>query len=79
MEVVNMHEAKTTLSKLVEKALAGESVYISKRGNMVVQLTPVKKKDKKRKGGQWKGQVEIKEDFDSLPPEILNPFTGKDS
>lgn len=79
MEVINMHEAKTNLSKLVEKALAGESVYISRRGNLVVQLTPVKNMGKKRTGGQWKGQVKIEEDFDTLPQEISDAFAGKHS
>jgi prevent-host-death family protein len=77
MEVINMHEAKTNLSKLVEKALAGESVYISRRGNLVIQLTPVKNMGKKRTGGQWKGQVKIEEDFDTLPQEISDAFAGK--
>ncbi|MFY0651192.1 MAG: type II toxin-antitoxin system prevent-host-death family antitoxin [Cyclobacteriaceae bacterium] len=78
MEVINMHEAKTNLSKLVEKALAGEPVYISKRGNLVVQLTPVKPSGKKRAGGQWNGKVVIDDEFDTLPSEISDVFAGKE-
>jgi len=72
-----MHEAKSNLSKMVEKALAGEAVYISNRGDIKVQLTPVKTLRKKRKGGQWKGQVIMADDFDILPKEISDAFEGK--
>ena len=77
MEVYKMHEAKTNLSKMVEKALAGESIFISNRNEIKVQLTPVKMKLKKRKGGQLMGKIFITEDFDVLPKEISDAFEGK--
>ena len=47
----NIHEAKTTLSKLIERALAGEEVIIAKAGKPLVHLTPVKAKPSGRKRG----------------------------
>jgi prevent-host-death family protein len=68
---VNMHEAKTDLSKLVERALAGEDVVIARAGVPVVRLVPVARQGH-RVLGQWRGKVRISEDFDApLPDEIL--------
>ena len=60
----NMHEAKSKLSQLVERAEAGEEVVIAKSGKPVVKLVPFKT-EKKRIFGQFKGQVHTTEDFDS--------------
>lgn len=68
---VGMHEAKTHLSQLVERALAGEEIVLTRRGEPAVRLVP----ERPAAGfaalkGVWKGQVEIAEDFDELPPDI---------
>jgi prevent-host-death family protein len=68
---VGMHEAKTHLSQLVERALAGEEIVLTRRGEPAVRLVP----ERPASGfaalkGVWKGQVEIAEDFDELPPDI---------
>lgn len=76
MEVINMHDAKSNLSKLVERVIAGDTVYISRRGKVVAQLTSVTKPTKKRTGGVWKGKVKISEDFDALPDEVIEGFMG---
>ena len=60
----NMHEAKSKLSQLVERAEAGEEVVIAKSGKPAVKLVPFKT-EKKRTFGQFKGQVHATEDFDS--------------
>jgi prevent-host-death family protein len=79
MKVVNIHEAKTTLSQLLESVLAGEDVVISKAGTPLARLIPYHTQKKPRSPGIWKGKVTMAEDFDDpLPPEILNSFLGVD-
>jgi prevent-host-death family protein len=68
---INMHEAKTDLSKLVERALAGEDVVIARAGVPVVRLVPVARTGR-RVLGQWRGKVQMADDFDApLPDEVL--------
>jgi prevent-host-death family protein len=79
MKVVNIHEAKTTLSQLLESVLAGEDVVISKAGTPLARLIPYHTHKKPRSPGIWKGKVTMADDFDdTLPPEILNGFLGID-
>jgi prevent-host-death family protein len=78
-EIVNMHEAKTTLSRLVERARAGEEIIIGKAGEPLVKLVPVKRRTKPRVPGKWRGNVWIADDFDELPSDILDAFEGKAS
>ena len=80
MEMVNMHKAKTNLSKLVEKALQGEEVVIAKSGKPLVQIVPLKQEEKKnRKGGLWKGKVWMSPDFDKWPDDIQKAFDGENN
>jgi prevent-host-death family protein len=74
MSVTNIHEAKTQLSRLVERALEGEDVVIARAGQPVVRLVPIRSDDAPRVGGQWRGRVKMAEDFDSLPDEIAEAF-----
>jgi len=74
MNIVNIREAKSQLSKLVARALNGEEVIIARAGIPVVRLVPVRQSDSPRKGGQWKGKVRIAEDFDELPKDIASAF-----
>ena len=74
MKITNIHEAKSQLSKLVERALAGEEVVIAKAGTPVVRLVPVRDSDAPRTGGQWKGKVRIADDFDELPEDVARAF-----
>jgi prevent-host-death family protein len=76
MKTVNIHAAKTQLSKLVEEAAAGEEIIIAKAGKPVARLMPLeKKKDIGKTLGMWKGKVWISDDFDDpLPPEVLRSF-----
>ena len=72
---VGMHEAKTTLSKLVDAAQSGEEVVITRRGQPVVKLEPVGVGVlRKSLYGSLKGQIEIADDFDELPDEIAKAF-----
>ena len=74
MEIANIHEAKTQLSKLVKRALEGEEVIIARGGKPMVRLVPIRDSDMPRKGGQWKGRVRIAKDFDELPEDIARAF-----
>ncbi len=77
MKVVNIHEAKTTLSQLLEAVLAGEDVVISKAGTPLARLIPYSTQKKPRSPGFWKDQVTMADDFEEpLPPEILEGFLG---
>lgn len=72
--VVNMHQAKTELSRLVERALAGEEVVLARAGKPVVRLVPIRPE---RKPGRFKGQFIVGPNFDApLPDEILREFYG---
>jgi prevent-host-death family protein len=75
-----MHEAKTTLSRLVDAAQAGEDVVITRRGQPVARLEPVKPSPKRRVSvyGALRGQIEMSDDFDELSDEILKSFAGDD-
>jgi prevent-host-death family protein len=64
--VVNMHEAKTDLSRLVAQALAGEEVIIARAGMPVVRLTPLRRE---RVPGSAKGAVQFDSTFDDPLPE----------
>ena len=62
-EIFNMHQAKTSLSRLVERALAGEEIIIARKGEPLVKLVPVPKEPKPRVPGRYKGQIWIGPDF----------------
>jgi prevent-host-death family protein len=73
---VNIHEAKTNLSKLIASALEGEEVLIAKAGTPLVKLVPLVPDPQKRLGA-LKGEMVIAEDFDApLPEEMVNAFYG---
>ncbi|OGB97760.1 antitoxin [candidate division TM6 bacterium RIFCSPHIGHO2_12_FULL_36_22] len=74
MKKTNLHEAKTSLSKLVDLASKGEEVIICKAGNPVAKLVAYKPDKINRKPGSWKGKVRIKKDFDTLPEEFMRNF-----
>lgn len=77
MSIVNIHEAKTHFSKLVDCALNGDEVIIAKAGKPAVKLVPIPNK-KQRLLGVLKGKVKIGDDFDDLlPDEFLDSFEGK--
>lgn len=74
MVQVNMHEAKTRLSQLVELVNQGEEVVIARAGKPAARLVPVEAPKKRRKGGIWKGKVWIAPDFDAPMPEFEDLF-----
>ncbi len=76
-EVVNMHEAKSSLSRLVERALAGEDVVIARNGEPLVRLVPIAKKREPRIPGRSKGRIWIAPDFDIMSEEELKDWEGR--
>jgi prevent-host-death family protein len=76
MEVFNVHEAKTHLSKLLERVAQGEEVLIAKSGRPVAKLVRVAAEP--RRPGRLKGRIRVGADFDEpLPEEILAAFRGE--
>jgi prevent-host-death family protein len=74
----NLYEAKTSLSRLVDRAAAGEEIIIAKAGSPRAKLVPVAAPRKRRKPGGWQGRVRIGKDFDApLPRSIRNAFAGR--
>jgi prevent-host-death family protein len=72
---VNVHQAKTHLSRLLEQAMAGEEVIIMRAGRPLVRLTPVQSAPCARKIGTAKGDFVVPDDFDApLPDEIIAAF-----
>ena len=78
MPTTNVAEAKAHLSMLIEKALAGEEVVISKHGKPMVKLIPYERDTRPRDMSVriWEGEVFMAEDFDELPAELVEAFTG---
>jgi prevent-host-death family protein len=77
MHTVNIHEAKTHLSKLLEEVSHGKEVIIGKAGRPIAKLVPLKVSSKPRQPGYWKGKVVIKKGFDKLPKSLHAYFTGE--
>jgi prevent-host-death family protein len=73
MVTVGMHEAKTHFSRLVEKALEGEEVVVTRSGEPVITFTPVRPR-KTPNIGFAAGTIWVADDFDTLPDEVLAEF-----
>jgi prevent-host-death family protein len=75
MAQVGMHEAKTKLSELVERAEQGEDIVIARNGKAAVRLVPVAGTSAFASvRGAWRGRLQIAEDFDELSDEIAEAF-----
>ena len=76
MATVNVHEAKTHLSRMLERVAAGEEIVIAKNGKPVAKLVPFA--DKPRRPGRLKTQLIVRPDFDDeLPDAIQRGFGGR--
>jgi prevent-host-death family protein len=75
-KTVNIHAAKTHLSRLIDRAAAGEEIIIARAGKPVARLAPLAPAARaKRKPGLWRGMVKIADDFDApLPEGLLKGF-----
>ncbi len=71
---VNMHEAKTQLSKLGELAWKGEKIVIARAGKPYLDLVPHREEPVPRKPGRFRGKILLAEDFDETPGRIIRQF-----
>jgi prevent-host-death family protein len=75
MATVNVHAAKTHLSRLVDRAAAGEEISIAKAGRPVARLVPVSAAARRTGFGAHKGKIRISDDFDApLPDDVRRSF-----
>ncbi len=74
----NLYEAKTALSRLVDRAANGEEIILSKSGRPLAKLVPFNRPALPRQPGGWEGRVRIADDFDEpLPDAIQAGFEGR--
>ena len=74
-KTVNVHEAKTHLSRLLQEVRGGEEIIIAKAGKPVARLVAVTEKQKRRRPGSAKGTFSYAHDFDApLPDGVLESF-----
>ena len=78
MKTINLHAAKTHLSRLVDEALDGEEIVIAKAGKPMVRLVPVERNQRRTGFGADRGRIWIREDFNApLPRAVLRAFGVK--
>ncbi|WP_066700411.1 type II toxin-antitoxin system Phd/YefM family antitoxin [Sphingobium amiense] len=78
--IVNVHEAKTHFSKLLDRAHAGEEIILAKAGKPYAKLVPIATERPERRPGRFEGQI-VYDDaafFDPLPEEELRLWEGRD-
>ncbi|MDL2335666.1 MAG: type II toxin-antitoxin system prevent-host-death family antitoxin [Chloroflexota bacterium] len=71
---VNIHEAKTQLSRLVDRAAAGEEITIARAGKPVAKLVRYQSPVERRTPGAWRGQVWLAPDFDATDEQTISLF-----
>jgi len=77
---VNMHEAKTHLSRLVERVEAGEEIVVSRAGRPVAKIVPIRASHPRREPGSLRGRIHLSDDFDApLPDDVAGTFRGEAS
>ena len=78
MTTLNIHAAKTHLSRLIEDVAEGEEVVIAKAGKPVARLVPIGKAPGKRTLGMLKGRLKVPRNFDApLPDDVIAAFEGR--
>ena len=76
--IINIHEAKTHLSRIVEEVAAGTEVIIAKAGKPIARIVPLEARVPKKKLGLLHGRIEVPDDFNApLPADVLDAFEGK--
>ena len=79
MRTINISQAKTHLSRLVEEAANGEEIVITKHNRPVARLVALEASARPRKPGGWEGQVWMADNFDApLPEKLEDAFCGDD-
>jgi len=78
MPLINIHQAKTHLSRLLDRVARGEEIVIARSGEPVARLVPIGRQP--RKPGRLEGRLTMSESFDDpLPAEFLAAFSGDDA
>ncbi len=77
-ERYNVHEAKTQLSRLLERAERGEEIVIARGGRPVAKLVPYRARQTVRRLGRAKGKIWIAPDFDDTPEDVIRLFEGEE-
>ena len=78
MQTINIHEAKTHLSRLLEQVADGEEIVIAKAGKPIARLVPLEAAPKKHRLGLLKGKLNVPDDFDApLTEDDLALFEGR--
>jgi prevent-host-death family protein len=76
--IVNVHQAKTHLSRILDEVAAGAEVVIAKAGKPVARLVPLESSVRPKKLGRLKGRIKVPGNFNApLPPEVLADFEGR--
>ncbi len=78
MVTVNIHEAKTHLSRLIERAAKGEPVVIAKAGKPLVRLTAIEAPEAPRRLGFMAGEIAVPDDFDRMGQAEIDALFGAD-
>lgn len=76
MKAVDIREAETHLSQLLQEVSEGEEIVIVREGKPIARLLPCIDPGKPRRPGAWRGQVWIADDFDETPEEVIDMFEG---
>ncbi len=77
MTTVNVHEAKTHFSRILDRVSAGEEIIIAKAGKPVARLVPLEPEKRGRVPGTYAGRIRIADDFDApLPEDVVDDFEG---
>ena len=74
MRTINVHEAKTHLSRILEEIAAGDEVILAKAGKPMAVLSPYQQQKKKRRFFQMEGAIEIADDFSETPSDFRSAF-----
>lgn len=74
--IVNIHDAKTHLSRLVDQAKAGEEIVIARAGHPLVRMVPYVERSEPRVPGTMSGRIAVGADFDATPEWLLDAFEG---
>jgi prevent-host-death family protein len=72
--IVNIHDAKTHFSRLVDRVAKGEEIVIGRAGKPVARLVPYEPTHARRVPGAWKGKVKLAADFDTTPDAVIDAF-----
>jgi prevent-host-death family protein len=76
--IINIHEAKTHLSRIVDEVAAGAEVIIAKAGKPMARLTPIAGVQRPKKLGLLKGKIKVPDDFNApLPDDVIASFEGR--